>query len=168
MYDKYLSIADIPVGDILKRILHKENMSQRQLAIKACETPQRINDIIAGRRRITPEQSIKLEKALGIEILGFFYKIQANHDIYEVQLRASLHNRPDLSHFRNALFWDIDVNKLDWQRNKKWIIQRVFEYGNEKEMKSIILFYGKATVEAILSKIETDWNAERRMEHVIK
>ena len=66
MYEQYFSIVTIPTGDILKRILSKENISQRQLAMKANELPQQINDLIAGRRKFTPEQLIKIEKALGI------------------------------------------------------------------------------------------------------
>lgn len=66
MFEKYLNIETIPVGDILKRILLKVGLPQRQLAIQADEPPQRINDIIAGKRRITVEQSLKLEKALNI------------------------------------------------------------------------------------------------------
>ena len=31
------------------------------------------------------------------------------------------------------LFWDIDVQKFDMDKNAAWIIQRVLEYGNMKD-----------------------------------
>lgn len=165
MYEQYFSIVTIPAGAILKRILLKENISQRQLALKANELPQRINDLIAGRRNFTPEQSLKIEKALGIEILGFFYKIQANHAIYLVQRKEQLMHRPDLSFFRKAIFWDIDLEQLDWMDNKEWVIRRVFEYGNEKEIETILQFYGKKTVSSLLAGMKTKWNAAKRADN---
>ena len=166
MYEQYFSIVTIPTGDILKRILSKENISQRQLAMKANELPQQINDLIAGRRKFTPEQLIKIEKALGIEIPGFFYKIQANHTIYLIQRKEQLKHKPDLSFFRRAIFGDIDLEQLDWIENKEWIIQRVFEYGNEKEIETILQFYGKETVSSLLAKVKTKWNATKRIGNI--
>lgn len=31
--------------------------------------------------------------------------------------------------FSDHLFWDVDRNKLDFERNKKWLVGRVLEYG---------------------------------------
>lgn len=168
MYEQYLSIETIPAGDILKRILSKENIPQRQLAIKAKELPQRINDIIAGRRKFTPEQSLRIEKALGIDYPGFFYKIQANHEVYLAQRRERLKCKPDLSLFRKAIFWDINLDELDWIENQSWVIQRVFEYGNEQEIKAIISFYGKNSVSSVIEKLKNTWNNHRRRDNASK
>lgn len=51
---------------------------------------------------------------------------------------------------RNELFWDIDPEKLDEQKNKRIIIERVVNFGNLADFKSIINFYGK---EAIMNTI---------------
>lgn len=168
MHEQYFSIVTIPAGEILKRILSKMNLSQRQLAVMINELPRRINDLILGKKRFTPEQSLEMEKALGIEISGFFYKIQANHDIYLAQCKEQLKHRPDLSLFRKAIFWDVDLDHLDWIVNEKWIIQRVFEYGNEKEIEAIIRFYGKNIVSASLASVKTRWNSDRRMHNISK
>ena len=50
---------------------------------------------------------------------------------------------PGLSKFNKSLFWDTKIEKINWIRNKKWVIKRVFEYGNDLEIKEIIHFYGK-------------------------
>lgn len=166
MFENYLNIETIPVGDILKRILLKLDLPQRQLAVKANELPQRINDVIAGRRRITIEQSLKLEKALNISIDGFFYKIQANHDIYLATLNDRLANRPDIKQFRKSLFWDIDINKLNWTENRRWVVQRIFEYGNDREIKAVINFYGASQVFETLTEIKNKWNHTRRIDNI--
>lgn len=168
MYEQYLSIETIPAGEILKRILLKRNISQRQLAIRTEELPQRINDIVNGRRQFSPQQSLKIEEALNIEIPGFFYKIQANHAVYLAQRQERLKCKPDLSVFRKAIFWDVDLEKLDWIENKEWVIQRVFEYGNQKEIDAIIGFYGKSTVSSIVRNIKNRWNETRRISNISK
>jgi plasmid maintenance system antidote protein VapI len=66
MYEQYFSMPGVPAGAILKRILQKELLSQKEIAEKSSIYPQRINDLISGKRKFTPESSFRLEKALGI------------------------------------------------------------------------------------------------------
>jgi len=40
------------------------------------------------------------------------------------------------------LFWDIDVNKLDFQKNKKYIVHRVLDYGLISDWEMIKKYYG--------------------------
>lgn len=49
---------------------------------------------------------------------------------------------PDLSKLRPALFWDTDINTIDWQTYKDAVIKRVFERGNIEEQEEIRRFYG--------------------------
>ena len=55
MYEQYLSMPAVPAGAILKRILQKENLSQKEIAKKTAIYPQRINDLINGKRKFNPE-----------------------------------------------------------------------------------------------------------------
>ena len=41
---------------------------------------------------------------------------------------------------------------LDWEKQKKAIIKRVFERGNDIEKNEIIRFYGTKTVDDLLNK----------------
>ena len=34
-----------------------------------------------------------------------------------------------IADFSQHLFWDVDRNKLDWEKNKAQIVKRVLEYG---------------------------------------
>jgi hypothetical protein len=40
------------------------------------------------------------------------------------------------------LFWDVDRSKIDWSKNKKFIVQRVLEYGLMKDWQLIYSCYG--------------------------
>ena len=113
MYEQYLQLSNIPCGAVLNRIMIKEGISQSQLAERSGIVRQRICDYLANRRRITVEASLNLEKALQISIEGFFYRIQANHDVYTCVKEKSMNNRPNLKHYRKAVFWDTDIEKLD-------------------------------------------------------
>lgn len=45
------------------------------------------------------------------------------------------------------------MDQIDWQLQKRAVIQRIFERGNQQEKEEITRFYGKATVEAVLDKL---------------
>ena len=116
MYDKYLKYNNIPFGAILDRIRTKENLSQRELALRSGIPYQRINDFIANRRRISPENSLRLEKVLGIDFQCFFYQAQTNYDIYMATKQHLEQPSPDKSkytkHRRQRLFKaDIRIEK---------------------------------------------------------
>jgi hypothetical protein len=78
----------------------------------------------------------------------------------------AMNNRPDLKRYRKAVFWDTDIEKLEWEKNRQWIIRRVFEYGGEEEILETIRFYGKDVVKEILSDIADERKAENRSENI--
>lgn len=47
-------------------------------------------------------------------------------------------------------FWDVDISRLDPERNRRLIIERVFEFGEVAEMKLIIKYYGASKVIEVL------------------
>ena len=168
MYEHYLTYHHIPCGAVLDRIRTKKHLTQRELASRSEIPYQRINDFIANRRRISPENSLKLEKALGVDYQCFFYQLQTNYEIFVATKRLSEPLTPDKSKYRKALFWDTDFETLDWQRNSEWIIQRVFEYGNESEIKETIRYYGKKRITNVLRNIKDTWNSENRENNIKK
>ena len=139
--DIYLNMSSVPAGAILYRLTQQKHMHQTTLAQKTGLIPQRINDLIMGRRRFTPQNSIILEQALDISLQGFFYKIQANHDIYQAQL-ADNQPKPNLSLLSQTTFWDVDLSKIEWMKSKDWVIRRVLEYGTKEEIEELHRFYG--------------------------
>lgn len=59
---------------------------------------------------------------------------------------------PDLTILRNGLFWDTDITKIDWDRQYRAIIQRVFERGSAEEKKEITHFYGTDKISQALKE----------------
>lgn len=56
-------------------------------------------------------------------------------------------NKPNLP---RRLFWDYNVEKIDWQKGSVGIIRRVIERGTKNEWEILIGFYGKDRVIASL------------------
>ena len=161
MYEQYLKYESLPAGAVLRRILRKEKVSQKALSDETGIITQRINDLVNGKRRFTPESSSLIAKYLSLPDLGYFYRLQCNHDIY-LFVEALEHQPIDMTKFRKSLFWDADVETLDWDKHKRWIIQRVFEYGNDAEVNAVIVHYGSATVKEALSTIHDEWMKDAR------
>lgn len=168
MYERFLNCHNLPSGAVLGHVLKHASISQRELAEMTGILPQRINDFINGRRRITAEASLKLERALAIRIEGFFYILQSNHDIYVAVGNDSDRKIPDLSKIRKSIFWDTDFGALDWSGNRVAIVRRVFEYGDENAIREIIRFYGESEVREILKSITDIRMSDRRSENMSK
>lgn len=64
---------------------------------------QTINAIIAGRRNLTTEQAIKLDKALGYEE-GFFAILQTHYDIAQYKDKELANIYSEAPRIRKSLF----------------------------------------------------------------
>ena len=147
----YTNMPMVPAGAILDRIIKQQNRVKAEVAASANLIPQRLNDLVMGNRRFTPHTSMALEASLHIEIPGFFYLIQANHDIYLAQKAIKDNDTPDLTVLTKTTFWDTDLSRIDWSRCKKWAIRRVLEYGNADEIREIDRFYGHEALMEVYS-----------------
>jgi plasmid maintenance system antidote protein VapI len=136
-------------GLILERELQKRKIKKGPFALRLQEYPQILNDITKGRRGFTTALSLKVDAALGFEE-GTMLILQAYHDIDKEKKRSNLVRHPDLLILRENLFWDTDINKIDWERQYKAVIARVFERGNEEEKNEITRFYGQDKVKSIV------------------
>ena len=56
----------IPPGELLGEEIEARGMTQRELATRMGRPPQVVNLIINGKKAITPQTAIQLERALGI------------------------------------------------------------------------------------------------------
>lgn len=136
-------------GIILKRELERLGIKQRPFALSLAEHPQTFNAITKGKRSLTPQLAIKIDKNLGIKE-GTFYLLQAHFEIEKIIADKKKSTSPDLRKLRKSLFWDTDLEKIEWEKRYKAVIRRVFEYGNEKEKNEIIRFYGNDKVREVL------------------
>jgi len=143
-------IKGIHPGIILERELKKRNLAKGRFALSINEFPQTLATITKGKRRMNPALSLKIEHALGMEE-GFFMVLQAYNDIEQEKKKQAINYHPDLTKIRPVVFWDTDLNSIDWDRNKPAVIKRIFERGNEMEKYEIIRFYGQNIVNKTLN-----------------
>ncbi|MFO7669566.1 MAG: plasmid maintenance system antidote protein [Bacteroidales bacterium] len=141
-------IKGIHPGLILERELKKRHLKKGPFAISLNEYPQTLVSITKGKRRMNTNLALKIENALEIEE-GYFMTLQLYYDIAEIKGRQP-GLQPDLSKLRHILFWDTRMENIDWDKQKKSIIKRVFERGNKIEKNEIIRFYGQESVNQIL------------------
>ena len=145
-------LKGIHPGIILERELKKRKLPKRRIALAIGEYPQILGDITKGKRRINPALSIRLGNALGMDE-SFFSVLQAYYDIEQQKKKQARDDRPDLTLLRPVLFWDTDMNSINWDKSKASVIRRIFERGNDREMTEIIRFYGKGKVQSILDQV---------------
>lgn len=137
-------------GIILDRELKKRALQQRPFALSIGEHPQTLNAITKGKRKLNTALALKIEEKLGLEE-GTLAVLQTYFDI-NVEKSKLKQISPNLYKLRKSLFWDTDINKIDWTKQYKAVIQRIFERGNETERKEIIRFYGQEKIDNALNQ----------------
>lgn len=147
-------LKGIHPGFVLERELEKRHLRKGVFALSLQEYPQTLTAITKGKRGMNTSLALKIEEALGFEE-GYFMILQVYYDI-EQEKKKQIKSRTDLPQLRPVLFWDTKINTIDWEKQKKAIIKRVFERGNEMEKNEIIRFYGVQTVDEILSLLPND------------
>lgn len=155
MNSKLEIIKGIHPGIFLDRELKKRHLSKGAFALSINEYPQTLSAILNGKRNMNTSLALRIEEALGMEE-GFLMLLQVYYDIKQEKVKRSQRVHPDLTKFRPALFWDTKLEKIDWQRQKKAIVTRVFDRGNLSEKKELIRFYGRSAVEILLEKHRSD------------
>ena len=144
-------LKGIHPGIVLERKIHEKGLKKGQLALECREYPQTLTAITKGSRDMNTALSMKLEKALGLEE-GYFMILQIFHDIKKQKQKQSQkdRNHPKL---RKVLFWDTKMESIDWQKQYKSVIRRVFERGNEFEKFEITRFYGSDLINEVLEEM---------------
>ncbi|MBZ4192621.1 helix-turn-helix transcriptional regulator [Niabella beijingensis] len=140
-------------GIILMRELEKRSLKQSPFATTLGEHRQTFNAIVKGKRNIPTALALKIEKELQLEE-GTFVLLQAFYDIEREKEKLTGHT-PDLSKLRKSLFWDTNINHINWQKQSNAVIRRVYERGNDSEKKEIFRFYGQSKINAALNSQKT-------------
>lgn len=67
-------------GELLGEELEAREMTQKELALAMGRPPQAINEIVRGKKAITAETAVQLERVLGIQA-QFWMNLQTSYDI---------------------------------------------------------------------------------------
>ena len=61
---------------------------------------------------------------------------------------------PDLqTQLTKGLFWDVDFEKIDWDKNAPYVVERVLSRGKWENFKTILAYYGKSRIKEIIVKL---------------
>lgn len=156
MIPKISKVKGIHPGAILKREIKNRGLKNKDLADRVNEHPQTISAILNEKRGINPKLSIKLGQQFNVAD-DYFMLLQASYDVKNERIKVKNIKNPAPRNIRKVLFWDTAFEKIDWVKNKKAVIKRLFERGNEKEIQEICNFYGKKTIEKELKNADNDF-----------
>jgi hypothetical protein len=62
--------------------------------------------------------------------------------------------KPTKPYDNKRIFWDVDAEKLDFDKKATFIIERVFERGDVEDIRQCRRFYGDEKIAAVLIKDE--------------
>lgn len=127
---------------IIMKMLERKNMTQKQLAEQTGIQKQTLNAILKNRREIPISLSIRLDEQLGFDT-GFFAILQAYYTAENLRRKAlakKLENKQKPL-IRPVVFWDVDIDRLDWASQKDFIMERVLSRGSKEEIKSVKQYY---------------------------
>lgn len=136
-------------GLIVARELNRRGIGKSKFAISLQEYPQTFSTITLGKRDMNTALALKIEKALNLEE-GYLMILQIYYDIERVKRKQGI-KHPDLKKVRRILFWDTLMENIDWEKQKRAVIERVFERGNKTEKDEITRFYGKEAIDKIMN-----------------
>lgn len=63
--------------------------------------------------------------------------------------------------FNKRIFWDVDFEKIDYDKKASFVIERVFERGDVDDIRQCRRYYGDKKIEAVL--LNTKFLPERRL-----
>jgi len=147
-------IKGIHPGIIIARELKKQRLTLEQFAISIGVDVAVIADIINGNADIDFALASTIEKILKMDD-GLLLKLQSYYDLKQKEDKQTNQYKPDLSKFRPALFWDTRIENINWHKQQKTIISRVFERGNFSEKKELIRFYGRDVIKTHLKRLRS-------------
>lgn len=145
MTKEFESYKGIHPGKVIERLLSKRNISQRSFALSLPEFPQTFNQILKAKRSLNIALALKIERALDLEE-GSLMTLQVHYDLKLERLKTQGPG-PNL---RAILFWDIDMSKIDWQKRAEYVIQRVYERGDQSERDEVDRYYGLEKVNQVI------------------
>lgn len=144
-------LKGIHPGIILDRKLKERKLSKGLFALLINEYPQTLGAITKGKRNMNTPLALKIEQELNLAE-GFFMTLQIYYEIKQEKNKQLKKSHPDLSKLRKGLFWDTDLEKIDWHRQRRAVIQRVFERGQNDEKAELTRFYGDSVIKQFIKK----------------
>ncbi|MDE5887882.1 MAG: hypothetical protein K2H46_09895 [Muribaculaceae bacterium] len=139
MARKFSIYKGIPIGLIIKKDLSRKKVSQKVLADSIGMSYYCLNRSLNNKRLIKEDEA---------RLIDEYFKYE---DRFTLNMQSYLYNKNQSKEHgsfknitpsvRSCVFWDIDVSSLDWVKYRDFIINRVLEYGNSEEYRSVMEYY---------------------------
>ncbi len=131
--ETYSDLA-IPPGETLAEELEVRGMTQKELATRLGRPIQVVNEIIKGKKAITPDTALELSLVLGIEA-GFWMNLESRYQL-------------TLARQRNKDFQAAEEQWLSEYPVKEMMERGWIEAGRDKasRVKSLLSFFGVASI----------------------
>lgn len=117
-------------------------MTQKALSLSIDMPYRKLNRLINGNGYFEDSYAEKIEKLLDYErsFITGLQKLEKEAHSQEIQ-SCRMVEYANIPKIRQCVFWDIDMRSLDWIKHKRFIIDRVRSYGNDREREMIEWFY---------------------------
>ncbi len=76
-------------------------------------------------------------------------------DIHVYQRTMKKNNENNTPLFSSNLFWDVNVDDLDMAQHKAFIVNRVLDYGQWDDWKTILNYYGLEQITSIAKDLRS-------------
>lgn len=156
MLPELKKIKGIHPGAILKRELKNRGIKSIDLANVINEHPQTISAITKEKRGINAKLSFKLGEYFNVSHY-YFMILQATFEVNSYRKSEIRKFNPLLGKIRKSIFWDTKIESIDYEQNRRFVIQRVLERGNEQEINCLIEIYTLKTINEELPKIKNSF-----------
>src|SRR3972149_4538786 len=91
---RLFSALAIPPGELLAEELEARGMTQKELANRTGRPEQKISEIINGKKSITHDTALELEKVLGISA-DFWVNLEGSYQLTRARLRERIQLEKD-------------------------------------------------------------------------
>lgn len=135
--DRVFSDLAVPPGELLAEELEARGMTQKELADRTGRPEQKISEIINGRKSITHDTALELEKVLGVSA-DFWVNLEASYQL----TRARLRERSELERQEDWL----DFFPVSELRRRGYIPKGG---DNQQTLAALLKFFGVASFQAL-------------------
>lgn len=74
------------------------------------------------------------------------------HDVIRRQKHTRRRIKIKPIRFRQSLFWDVDPKTIDPQRHARYVIERVLDFGNDKEARWLYHAYPHSLISEVVRR----------------
>jgi transcriptional regulator with XRE-family HTH domain len=139
------------IWETVKIALADQGKTQKWLCDETGIPASHLSEFINGTRSFKLEKLEKIAMALGKNwnLVDNHAKKRRPQEISLIEIKGE---RGTLK-LRRTLFWDTDNRKINFAKNSKLIIERVFTRGTVDEFKQVMQYYGTAEIKRTIVKI---------------